>query len=378
MRKILMIGHEQELNGASRSLLGIADMMIARGQSIYVLTSFADGPFYEELKKRELTIIVEPFYRWCVYKSGKRNWIKCKYLWSIRWNRINIATAKKISEYVRKERIDIIHTNTSVINIGALISKYSGIKHVWHLREFADLDFNMYPIISKKRYYRFMNRFTDCFICVSKAVADHYDMLDPKKKYIVYNGICSPKGYLDKENHNGEKIRILIAGKVDPAKGQDEAINACTKVYEYGITNFELLIAGKGEKYFNVPEEIHDNVMFLGQVEDMASLRETVDIELMCSKAEAFGRVTAEAMMAGIPVIGSNTGGTPELIQDGVTGFLYEKGNIKQLSEKIIMLMSDKELRERLGLAAKKYAYSYFTIARCVDSIEEIYKEILI
>ena len=376
--KIMLIGHEKGLNGASRSLLNVADELSERGHSVYVLSSFNSGMLFEELRRHKIEVIVEPFYLWCQQKGDINNWEKKEEEWRREYNAINKKTAKHIAQYAVDNNIDIIHSNTSVINIGGLISKYSGIKHVWHIREFADLDFNIYPLIPRKKCYKFMNRYTDRFICVSKAVADHYDMLDSEKKEVIYNGISITDSLSsDITNHEDNISRILIAGAIYPGKGQHEAVAACAELYKQGINDYELLIAGEGKKYFSVPDELQDHVRFLGQVEDMASLRKTIDINLMCSRAEAFGRVTVEAMMSGIPVIGSNSGGTPELIQDGVTGFLYESGNIEELAEKIIILMNNKELRERMGKAGREYAEKNFTIERCVDKIEEVYRNLL-
>lgn len=375
--KILIIGHEQNLNGATRSLLNIADSMLSRGHCVYVLTAYHEGDFFRELKKRNVTVLSESFYKWCEGKRGRRGWIRKLLLWRLRWNRVNRKTAKKVAAYAIREKIDIIHSNTSVINIGGLISRYSGIRHVWHIREFADLDYHMFPLISKSRYYSFMNRYTDRFICVSNAVAEHYSLLDGKKKTVIYNGIDPNAIAVREKRREEEQVRILISGTVTPAKGQDEAVQACAELFSQGIDRFELLIAGAGKFYFDIPEAIKDRVKLLGYVDQIGLLLGTVDIQLVCSRAEAFGRVTAEAMMAGIPVIGSNTGGTPELIQDGVTGFLFEKGNSRELAEKIKLLMEDDDRRERMGKAAREYARRHFTIERCADEIEGLYKSLM-
>ena len=115
----------------------------------------------------------------------------------------------------------------------------------------------------------------------------------------------------------------------------------------------------------------------MGQVNNMPALRSEVDVELVCSRAEAFGRVTAEAMMAGLPVIGSNTGGTPELIVEGETGFLYEYNNLDDLVDKMEILITNSKLRNIMGQKAQNYAIEHFTIDRCVDEIEAVYHQVL-
>lgn len=376
--KVLLIGHESDLNGASKSLLNIIDILLNNDYSVYVLTSYKAGAFYDELKKRPVEIIVRPFERWCVFKPRKIKWIMKKILWMVKDSNHNKFVAKKLAKYVLDNQIDIIHSNTSVINIGALISKYSGVPHIWHLREFGDLDFNMHFLEPKSRVYKFMNMYTEKFICISKAIRQHYDSLAQEKKVLIYNGVGNDNIIDISEKKINDKVSILIAGRVSPEKGQHEAVTACEELLKQGVSQFELYIAGGDKLYFNVSKQMENHLHILGKIKNMPEIRKGIDIELVCSRAEAFGRVTVEAMLAGIPVIGSNTGGTTELINDGVDGFLYEKGNTHQLAEKLRILIEDKELRMGMGVEAQKKAKQQFLIERCVSEIEQVYRQVVI
>ena len=373
--KLLFISHEPRLNGASKSLLNLIDYLHDKGYEIFVLTQYNKGKFYIELNKREfIHIIIEPYYYWRQRKT-KLGWIKNKLLFPIYRNIINRISAKKVAKFAIEQSIDIIHSNTSTINIGAFISKYSGIPHVWHIREFGDLDFNMNFYQPSDKVYSFMNRYTNCFIFVSKAVSEHYDSLTESKKKVVYNGIDS--NCINEIRHNNNsRIKILIAGVVYIGKGQDEAVAACNLLIKKGITNFDLYIAGEGKLYFEIENDLMSHVHVLGRVDDMIELRKNIDIELVCSRAEAFGRVTAEAMLSSIPVIGTNRGGTPELIRDGIDGFLYEKGDIQQLADKIETLIKDKSLRISMGQNGFEKAKNSYLIKHCADEIDKIYKEV--
>ena len=111
----------------------------------------------------------------------------------------------------------------------------------------------------------------------------------------------------------------------------------------------------------------------LGCVKDMYALRNKMDIELVCSRSEAFGRVTLEAMLHSIPVIGSRSGGTPELINDHQTGLLYEYENIDELVCCIKELCNNQKLYEAIVENARKYA-SNFTIQRTAEEVFEVLK----
>lgn len=374
---ILMITHERNLNGASKSLLNLIDQMKDK-HTFFVVTPFSDGPMADELKRREIRFFYHGMKRWMRRRS--ESWIKWKLI-QIRWLCFeqfkNIVEAKKIVREIEDLSIDVIHTNVSVVNIGGLVSKMTGIPHIWYIREFGKEDFNMYPVCSSKRLYSFIDEYADTVVVISKALREKYrNLLHKTDIKLIYNGvgsenIYSERAYTCKRN----QIKFLISGKIQPAKCQKIAILACAELQKRGIKNFELYVAGRGnvgdlENLF--PEE-SEYVTFLGQVEDMPSLRKKMDVELVCSKSEAFGRVTVEAMMAGMPVIGSNSGGTPELIVDGFNGLLFEPGNFKKLASCMELFITDQKEIEKMGRQAQEYAIEHFSIERCADEVHKQY-----
>ncbi len=374
---ILLIGHEREKNGASMSLLNIiGELEKDRDNHIYVVTGFADGPFRKALETHRVTILTVPMRNWYERNEGPLYRVRKFVGYLVKGTVINHRAARIIAAYAKAKRIDVIHSNSSVIAVGVLVSKMTGIPHVIHIREFRDLDFNFCPAVPEKWLAALRNRYTNAYLCVSRAVADHNVLLDGNKKRVVYNGI-DRKNYFERgERKPGEPVRFLIAGRVSPAKGQDEAVKAAAILAGRGIDGFTLSIAGSGELSAPVPECVKDRVKLLGFIDDMPSVRRNMDVELVCSRAEAFGRITAEAMMGGMPVIGSDTGGTPELIRDGETGFLYPYGDAEALADRMAYFISDPEKIGEMGKKAQEYALTHFTIERCVREIREVYREV--
>lgn len=373
--KVLLIGHEALLNGASRSLVNIVQELIGNHE-IYVMTPFASGPVVDELKKYPVHVVYYPYFRWCDAKLTRKNWFKKRVFWYLYEWIVDGVTALRAARFVRREKIDIIHSNTGVINIGALISRLSGCHHVWHLREFGDLDFSLYPLVTRRRYVRVMNRCTDYFICISKAISEHYTWIDPEKKVVIYNGVDQAH-CITRDSHADDCVDFLISGRIGKAKGQQCAVDACRILLEKGKTNFHLSLCGQGSLEEPVPDALKPYISELGVIKDMPALRKGMDVELVCSKAEAFGRVTAEAMMGGMPVIGSNTGGTTELIRDGETGFLFEQGNAYDLADKMAYYMEQPKRCRVMGEKARAYAMEHFTIERCVKEIVALYERCL-
>ena len=120
-----------------------------------------------------------------------------------------------------------------------------------------------------------------------------------------------------------------------------------------------------------------DHVTFMGHVPNGIQVMQSVDIVLMCSRMEAFGRVTVEAMLAGKPVIGARSGGTTELIHENFNGLLYTPGNYLELAEKILYLYRHPHLAKEMGLNGQKWTTAYFTEERYGGEVLAILEEIL-
>lgn len=376
--RILAIAHEKELNGASLSLLEIIDCLSARHQ-FWVLTSYGEGPFYDALKARKIPVAVQPFERWMVRKNHPLKWLLKLLRWRLIESNRNRKTAYVTAKFIQENNIDLIYTNTRVIDIGLRCARLTGKPHVWHFREFGEEDFHMYPLLTDREHFGSIEKNTDVIICNSKAVYDKFSkkIRGKTKLCVVYNGVAEPE---QKSQHMNGKIRFLITGRLSRAKGQLDAVMAVNELRKRGYTDFELLAAGpQRESYPELQREAEksgDLVKFLGLRTDMPYLRSITDVELVCSRMEAFGRVTAEAMLAGNPVIGKNTGGTAELIEDGKNGFLYEPGNIEELADRMEELIKEPSRIKVMGEYAAEYAKGRFLIEACARKIEDIFIQV--
>lgn len=373
---ILFIDHDSSLGGASCVLLDEITAL-SRNHNVSVLTFSDKTEFYNRLTLLNVNVILGNYSWWETFNYDKTYFKKKQLKWWLKWKWINIATALKFSRFVRKSKIDIIHTNTSVINEGALICKFCNAKHVWHIHECGSLGMNLKYYEKERAIIRLMNSQTDKFIFVSNALKNEYSFLSDEKKTVLYNGI-DEKNFIPLEEriaHSG--TNLLICGQLCKQKGQDEAIEACKILLDKGFDDFKLFIVGGGNLWFPIPDALRNKIVLTGRINDMPSFRKKIDIELNCSQFEAFGLSTVEAMFGGIPVIGCNNGATPEIIHDGVTGFLYEKGNIQQLANLIEMLAINKNLSSCIGAAAQSYALNNFSLHNHINSLVEIYEEML-
>jgi glycosyltransferase involved in cell wall biosynthesis len=171
-------------------------------------------------------------------------------------------------------------------------------------------------------------------------------------------------------------FRCTIAGGICPGKGQEDAVRAVALLQEQNV-NVELLIVGANEnpQYRHKLDQIiqknrmENIVLFAGEVRDARALIKLSDLLLVCSRSEGFGRVTIEAQLACIPVIGTATNATPELIQEGFNGLLYDADDVAGLAEKILYLYRNPDRARLLGEQGRRSAISVFNKARYASEL---------
>jgi len=155
------------------------------------------------------------------------------------------------------------------------------------------------------------------------------------------------------------------------------------KIINQRNPHVKLMLVGTGKDRAKLKKlvnelELEKHVEFVGKVlnEEIPEYMTASDIFVLPSLSESFSITNLEAMASGLPVVVSKVGGLPEIINDGVNGFLVEPGNAKQISEKVLLLLGDHELRETISNNNKENIkkYSWETV---VDRLEKVYQSYL-
>lgn len=330
-----------------------------------------------------ITLYKGEFYNTC-YSIEARNlgFITSKVKFCINW--LNI---KKLDYIFRKKDYNIIHSNSIATLVGAMLAKRQGIAHVWHIREFLEEDYNSMQYSG--RGYKELLKYTSKFIAISNAVANKYSNQIPAGKIqVIYNGIPFVNdSFVKKCSRN--KMIFAISGVIRREKGILEAIQAFNllqsdeRVKESNLETELWIIGGdldnKSDPYIQEVTTMGmyypNKIKFLGYRRDILNLMKFIDVGLVCSRMEAFGRITIEYMQNNIYVIGARSGGTAELIENNVTGSLYKPGDAQELEEKMLYCLLHPEIVKKIGDNAKKYAVR-FSIENCVDGILKVYNNI--
>ena len=338
-----------------------------------VLLPECSGFLTDELKKRGIKVYYAPLYRWTCEKNSKA--LAKKVCWSVSWKRKNEKLLLRLLEEMKDEKFDLVHSNTSVINYGERLSQLLGVPHLWHIREFGEKDFNIVPLGSYKEYFDTFSGSNGIICCISKGVYEKFKPELPENKiYIVYDGVGKNNIIPDRQYKKEGTLIIVQAGNINRFKGQQYGIEAVQELYRRGITDVKLLIAGRGElSRLGLDISNLHNVEMLGVVDDMPGLRAKEDVEIVASRCEAFGLVTAEAMMGGVPVVGSDSGATAEIIDDNENGLLFSPGNSKDLADKLEYLYNNRGEIERFGRKAAEKAQSMYTAEKNSEGIWQLY-----
>ena len=303
-----------------------------------------------------------------------------------------IAGTARLVSAIKRTGCDLVYTNSVAAGAAAMAAKIAGKPHVWHLREFGQDDYELAYDLGRTLSDFLMRKLSITFIANSTAVANAYrERLGQAPINVIYNAvelIESPESRLaaeaDAQWRQQGAIRCILVGKILQGKGQVDAVWAVLHLLHMKIPT-ELLIVGgtldrsylKRIKGLIKDHNLTDRVRILGHTDNPIALMNSADLVLVCSRREAFGRVTVEGMKLGKPVIGTRTGGTTEIIDEGRTGLLYEPGDAQDLARKIAYLHDHKIHRDQMGLAAHACAHARFNLEDYGTNIAAVIHQIV-
>lgn len=379
---ILLVGHSGDMYGASRSLIKLV-RILNKNYRVYVLLP-ETGSLYAELNA------ILPVGRILLDENlyiFTRNSFKIKYIGATLIRFIdNLITIRKI---IHKYDIKIIHTNSGVVPAPALAARICGRKHIWHIREwFGDFK-KFWPI-----YSAYMIRFSDKVVCVSKSMAAQFH--GHKKVVSIYNGFEIPQ--IRSEISILEALRQSL-NRADLVLGCTSRIRLIRKGQEYLIEAIGIITQRTGKNVHAVligdyvpgyewqretitalikKYQLEDKIHFLGHLTDPLPYYKLFDVFVLPSgEPEPFGGVIMEAMSLGLPVIGSNAGGTTEQIANAQNGYLFENKNAKDLADKIGLFLNDPSSIKLFGKCSKERAEKYFSLGLHKEKILKLYENIL-
>lgn len=379
--KILYMATYSGISGASHSLINIILQMKKKGIEPVLIIPHR-GPLEKKLKENNIEYKWITQYYWIVDRDKPKTF-KDSFKWILKQT-INFIQELRIYYIIKRKKINLVHINAITSSNGYLAAKLSKIPLVWHIREFLEEDLNR-DFRNRNKAISKLNK-ADSIITVSDSVKNKYNRILSNENLIrVYNGVdTSNYIHLKHDIFEKEDIILTLVGRYVPQKGHLEVIYALNKIIKDYKKVIKIKVYGddRDKTFLNELKsiveklELDEYIDFMGYRSDIHNVWAETDIALVTSKAEAFGRVTIEAMLAGALVIGADTAGTAELISNKY-GLLYKQGDYSSLAEKIIFVINNKEEMKEVALLSRNYALENFTATENADNIYQVYRKLL-
>jgi glycosyltransferase involved in cell wall biosynthesis len=308
---------------------------------------------------------------------------------------ISLKTCQRIKWYCRDWEIDLVHTFLFGMDLGAVRgARSAGVRAVVTSRR-------QIPDWKKGRHLRVQrmaNKKTDLVVCNSNAVRDYIckqESLPESKTRVVYNGF--PEGSIPPEPLLGarplkrealrsfmiqeDELTLCCIANFSPVKNHKVLLDAFRKVLLKGI-KIRLFLIGDGplrsraERYAE-ERNLGMATEFLGQRLDRLKILAECDALVLPSLNEGFPNAVLEAQALGVPVVASNVGGIPELVEHGETGWLFDPNEANSIAGAIWTVLLQREDALRVATAAQARVRSKFTATNMVANYHGLYEELL-
>jgi len=373
VRVLYLNPFSQEISGPDESLLTVLGELVARGVKPQVVLP-APGPQVERYRRLGARVHFVPM---SILKRRLAPTELALFPAHL------AASTRAIAKLARSERIDLVHTNMEVVLEGALATRLTRIPHVLHYRgNVLDRPRPVFDVLT-----RFWVGTSEQVFCISEGTAAIFRKRGLAATVaVLYNAVDlgryasagrSARVRRDLGAQNGELL-VGNAGRLHPRKDLETFLRAAALVAARAGQARFVLVGGA-----EVAEErayearlrllarelgIEARVAFAGARRDMPEVMASLDVLVLSSRFEGFGRVVAEGMAAAVPVVATAEGGPGELIEHGVQGLLAAPGNDQEFANHIERLVRDPGLRQAMGQAGRKRA-SLFLPSRAADTL---------
>ena len=286
-------------------------------------------------------------------------------------------TARRLAKIIDQEAIDILHMHWGKdLGLAALAKRFAGrnVKLVYSRQM-------MITRPKKDPYHLFLYRQVDLYLTITKQLRDKarkYLPMPEAAVQLLYYGIPQPKPLTDTHRRSlrrqfgtetNEAIAIGLVGRIEANKGQHLLIEAVQILRDSNLPVHATIIGPvmNAEYFSDIKAQVEqlglqNYVTFFGSHPNPPDIMQAFDVIVLATEMETFGLVLIEAMRSGVAVVGSNAGGVPEIIEDGVSGLLFEPGNATDLAVKLKRYISNVDERKKIAATGKQRADARFAL----------------
>jgi glycosyltransferase involved in cell wall biosynthesis len=313
----------------------------------------------------------------------------------------DVRAILRLARLIRRERPTILHTHTAKAGaVGRLAALLAGdarppiTLHTFHghvLRGY----FNPLTTLGFRILERLLARTTTALIAVSPEVRDDLVRLGvaPASKFVVIRlgievdervGANESETRLETRRRLGIRPDVFVVGwvgRMTAVKRTDDILLTIRKLAELGVDAYVCLV-GDGPGREQLERRAHElgiarRCVFLGYQDDVGRFYDAFDVLLLPSANEGTPVSVIEALAAGRPAVATRVGGVPDVIRDGIDGFLCDVGEVDGLADRLAALASDPERRAAMGAAGRKRVLRRYADERLVDDVDRLYRTLV-
>ncbi len=354
---------------ASELAIGLAD----KGHEIHIVSyaqPFRLRSFHQNIFVHEVGVSSYPLFKYPPYALGlATKLVELVEDCDLELIHAHYAVPHAASAYLAKQILDSRRIKTITTLHGTDITLVGADQSFHRVIKFTIEESDGVTAVSEYLKKRTIEEFD-----IQREIRVIYNFVDTKRS-APEHADCTRETYAPK----GEKI-LMHASNFRPVKRAGDVVRIFAKVQERMPA--KLILIGDGPERIFIQQlvkelKLCDHVYFLGEQDHLEPLFFCADLFLLPSEQESFGLTALEAMACGVPVICAETGGLPEVISHGETGFLYPIGEIKKMAESVVGLLSDPKKHELFRNQARRRASEYFNADQIIPQYEAFYEEIL-
>ncbi|MBS4199487.1 N-acetyl-alpha-D-glucosaminyl L-malate synthase BshA [Bacillus sp. FJAT-49732] len=303
----------------------------------------------------------------------------------------DIALASKMAEVIKREQLDILHVHYAIPHaVCAILAKQMAGTDVKIVTTLHGTDITVLGYDETlAEAIKFGIEKSDSVTAVSNALKlQTNEVVNADKEINVIHNFIDERIYRKVEaDHlkqaygiqDDEKV-IIHVSNFRKVKRVSDVVAAFAKIAT--AIPAKLLLVGDGPEISRLCKlvkelNIEDKVLFLGRQDHLEELYSISDLMLLLSEKESFGLVALEAMACGVPCIGTNVGGIPEVITDGYNGFICKLGDLGEISKKALSLLQNDSLLQEFSYNASITPLERFQSSMIVDEYEKLYESLM-
>ena len=381
MKNVLFVSHSSELNGAELWLLETL-RTLDRAKFNPALIIPRPGPLGDAARRLGIEIDIVPMKWWLTEKG--RVW-RQPAAWL--WNRRAVG---QIAKMIGEKRVDLVFTNSAATFGGARAAKKAGVPHVWAIHELVggECPFLRY-LLGKKALAELIIRNSSKIIVNSETSKAAFP--EAERIVVIYNGVrvkdggdAAPKVRREDLGLKRDDLVAGIIGKIYEGKGQREAIQAVS-LLSGKYPTLKLLVVGdvRDQRYYRgigrlaASGGLKDRVKFMGYWPHLAGLLKIMDVVIVASVVDSFGRTALEAMASGVPVLAVRAGGLPEIVEPGENGFLAESRDPAELARGLDFILGNPDKAREAAAGALITLREKFTLEGQARGVGRVLAEVL-